>query len=252
MLNAIIFDLDDTLLNWNTREMDWFDADRQHLQGVYAYVTRQHPLPDFESFVDLVQALTVDAWLEGGRTLQAPNLGHVLAEALLRLNVPADKIDVTACLEAYNWRGMPGVRPFPEVPDVLQTLQASGLKLGLITNAYQPMWMRDRELEAAGLSPDWFACRTSSADVGYLKPHPAVFAHTLDTLGVQPQEAVFVGDNLEADIVGASRAGMKAVLRRSNETGESAREFLPDAEIDSLQELFGWLDRWFYGWQDGR
>ena len=56
MLKAIIFDVDDTLLDWEPREQDWFEYDRDHLRSVYDYVDREiHPLPGFEIFVELVQ-----------------------------------------------------------------------------------------------------------------------------------------------------------------------------------------------------
>ena len=114
LLKAIIFDMDDTLLDWEPREQDWFEYERLHLDKVYAYASRLHPLPDFYTFAELEQAVTVESWMEGGQTLEAPNLGHVLAETLLRLGFPAEKIDIVALLEAYDWQGLPGVLPFPE------------------------------------------------------------------------------------------------------------------------------------------
>ena len=47
---------------------------------------------------------------------------------------------------------------------------------------------------------------------------PAIFEAALDCLGVQVDEAVFVGDNPEADIAGAQSIGMKAVLRVRHRT----------------------------------
>lgn len=250
MLKAIIFDMDDTLLDWETREMDWFDYDRIHLRKVYDYASTLHTLPDFDAFMEMNQAITIETWTDGGRTLEAPHLGQVMAETLQKSGVPREKIDIRACLEAYDWQGLPGVLPFPEVPDVLHTLRQHDIRLGIITNAYQPMWMRDRELTILGLDPDLFDCRTSSADHGNLKPHPAVFEHTLRDLNAAASEAVFVGDNLEADIGGAQGVGMKGILRTSNETPFPG-SIQPDAAIDTLNELFPLLDRWYPGWQNG-
>ena len=83
MLKAIIFDIDDTLLDWEPHEQDWFDYDREHLGIVYDYINALHPLPSCETFVELAQANTVERWTTGGQTLEAPNLGTVLVEGLL-------------------------------------------------------------------------------------------------------------------------------------------------------------------------
>jgi putative hydrolase of the HAD superfamily len=48
--------------------------------------------------------------------------------------------------------------------------------------------------------------------VGYQKPHPAIFEHALDLLGVDSTEAVHVGDDPKADVVGARRAGIEPIL----------------------------------------
>ncbi len=250
MLKAVIFDLDDTLLDWTTCRLDWLEYEREHLRAVYDYMQERHPLPAFEEFVALEQTLTAEAWQEGVSTLVAPHQGRVLAETFTRLGVPAEKIDITACLEAYNWAGVPGVQPFPEVPGALEELRRHALRLGIITNAYQPMWMRDREMAAAGLPPALFEWRTSTADFGLLKPHPAVFEHTLQALDARPEEAVFIGDNLAADVAGAQGVGMKAVLRCCTRVSV-AEGITPDATLRSLEELPALLDDWFPGWQNG-
>ena len=103
-------------------------------------------------------------------------------------------------------------------------------------------------MNTVGLAPELFACRTSSADVGYLWPDPAVFEHTLRALEAVPAEAVFVGDNREADIVGAQGVGMRAVLRMTNASAE-ANGIQPDAEVDLLEELLPLLDDWYPGWR---
>lgn len=253
-LKAIIFDMDDTLIDWGLEELDWFDYDRVHLRGVYDYVnaTLEQPLVDYDGFVELHQALTVDTWLAAGKSLEAPHLGRVVMTTLAQLGVPTDRLDMDACLRAYDWDGVPGVLPFQEVSDVLVHLGARGLHLGIITNAYQPMWMRDHELATLGLPPELFSCRVSSADVGYLKPHPAVFEQVMGALDITADQAVFIGDSLSADIVGAQGVGMKAVWRvRADESPEEAGAIVPDAVVSTLWELPPLLDEWYPGWHNG-
>ena len=57
----------------------------------------------------------------------------------------------------------------------------------------------------------------SSAWVGARKPHRRIYAHTLEQLGVAPQDALFVGDTWACDVDGPRAAGMHAIyLRRAH------------------------------------
>jgi len=252
MIKAVIFDLDDTLIDWSERaEVDWEAFHRSRLRSVYDHLADEgHCLPDFDSLVGLYAELTLAAWTEANRTLQAPHLGRVLADIFGRYGVPTAGRDLTPWLRAYGSPVIPGVRVFPEVPAVLEALRRHHLQLGIVTNAYQPMWMRDGELVALGLPPDLFALRTSAADVGVLKPHPAIFEHALGALGVTADEAIFVGDNPAADIAGAQGAGMRAVLRVVP-GATPVPHVQPDAAVHSLAELLPLLDEWYPGWRNG-
>lgn len=254
MLKAIVFDMDDTLVNWTERDQDWHEYDKHHLRGVFTYVARNlHPVQDFELFAAEAQSRAVKAWVEAESTLHAPSLGKVLIQALAAVGVPRDLLTdsiIEPLLHAYNWTGMPGVKLYPDVPDALIHLKANGLRLGLVTNAYQTMWMREQELERLGLDPALFDSRISSADVGYLKPHPAIFERVLADLGVKPAEAVFVGDNPESDIAGAQSTGMQTVLRvNDNRPPLISGLIVPDAAVNRLTELPAVLDRLHPGWR---
>ena len=91
---------------------------------------------------------------------------------------------------------------------------------------------------AAQTAPALFDSRISSADVGYLKPHPKIFEAALDCLHVQADEAVFVGDNPVADIAGAQTVGLRAIMVVNGQIPSLASDLIvPDAQIDSLAEL---------------
>ena len=47
-----------------------------------------------------------------------------------------------------------------------------------------------------------------SSEVGWRKPHPAIFERALEALDVAPERAIFVGDKLSTDVAGASALGM--------------------------------------------
>lgn len=254
MLKAILFDMDDTLLDWSKKTVDWQEHERQHLQFVYDYVNRDvHPLSAApEVFFESVRYFSRQGWAEATIALRAPSYPEAVRMGLLEIGVPAERVDIDACLRAFNWKPISGVTVFPEVPEVLDLLASYGVQIGLVTNASLPMLLRDRELESLGILHYFTDCRLAAVDVGYLKPHPEIFRAALARLGLQAHEVIFVGDNAEADIKGAQSVGMRAVLRLvkdelppSLEDGEIA----PDGVVRSLRELLPLIDSWFPGWQ---
>ncbi len=250
-LKAVLFDLDDTLIDWSQRMSNWSDYRQVHLAQVYQFVVNTiHPLETPDAFYEATAQLFERAWIDGFQDLRSPHIGTVLARALQMVGVPAERLNREALMHAYNWQPVTGVVPFPDVLDVLPILRASGLKLGIITNSAQPMWMRDIELAAFGLIEFFPDCRVSAADVGYLKPHPAIFETALANLGVGPGEVLFIGDNPEADIGGAQGIGVRGVLRNiPSRTLEVNRAIVPDAAIDTLHDLLPLLEGWWPGWQ---
>ncbi|MEZ4669570.1 MAG: HAD family hydrolase [Anaerolineae bacterium] len=252
MLKAILFDLDDTLLDWSGFQLEWPHFERQFLQRVFDYVGKTaKPLPDLEAFVSEFHRRIFEAWRIGRGALVAPNIGAVMIETAEALGAPAGVLTVIGCLDAYEWGAVPGTKLFPEIPETLAFIREQGIKTAIVTNAAQPMIMRDREIQEHGLLEFFPECRISAADVGILKPHPAIFQHTLQQLGVTADEAVFVGDNPIADIAGAQGAGMQAVLRITRPVPPMLSGLIvPDAAVNGMDELPRILDEWFPDWRN--
>lgn len=93
---------------------------------------------------------------------------------------------------------------------LLEALRARGLKLALVSNTASPQWLLQPILERQGIA-ERVDTIVLSSEVGKRKPHPAIFERALNELGVDSSDALFVGDRLEADVLGASRVGMKTV-----------------------------------------
>jgi HAD superfamily hydrolase (TIGR01458 family) len=88
-----------------------------------------------------------------------------------------------------------------------------------------------------------YAAEADAEIVG--KPTAAYFESALGELDAAPGDAVMVGDDIEADIGGAKRIGMRAVLVRTGKFRPSALEGAdpqPDGVIDSIADLPGWLE----------
>jgi len=112
--------------------------------------------------------------------------------------------------------------------------KGSDFRLHTISNATDDGVVQ-RLVDKAGFRP-WFDPIISSASVGIRKPDPAIFRMVLDKWGIAAREAVMVGDDPEADILGARLTGMRSILvRRSNDPVDA--QIVPDAEVTRLSQL---------------
>lgn len=251
MLKAILFDLDDTLIDWSGYRTLWETRERALLRGVFDWVCSDvHPLTDFEALNDEFMSRTQQAWENARASLRAPNVGAVLIETLVAVGVPPGSLTERRCLESYRWGAAPGSVVFPDVVDALKLMRSHGIRFGIVTNAFQPMWLRDVELEEHGLLEFFPECRISAADVGYLKPHPSIFEFALECLGTKPEETIFIGDNPVADIAGGQSAGMQTILRVTHPSPPMLSGLIvPDHALNSFSELPDILDVWHPGWR---
>lgn len=247
MLKAILFDLDDTLIDWAEFDGPWEVMEDIHLHNVFEYIHKNiHPMDNVNAYIEEYIKRMRQAWMDARTTLRAPHLGTILIDTAEALGVPPNMLKVEACLDAYAWQAVKKTRVFPDVVEALTLLKERGIIMGIVTNAFHPMGLRDKELAQHGILDFFPSCRISAADFGYLKPHREIFETALKCLDVSPDEAIFVGDNLVADVAGAQSAGMLGVLRVTKNYDPSDRHIVqPDAMIHSLLELPALIDDWF-------
>ena len=126
---------------------------------------------------------------------------------------------------------------------MLAGLAGAGIQLGLISNTFWAADLHDRHLANHSLV-DYLPVRVYSCDFGYSKPHSSIFQHTLEKLGVDAAESVYVGDRAGLDVGGAQGAGMRGVLIRSPYVDGKAEGVTPDATIDELPDLPSAISEW--------
>ena len=147
--------------------------------------------------------------MEGIRATDRQRADAYLEALFTQAGVPAERMpEVRQCLvalhdERHLWSStLPGTR------DALARLRAARLRLGVVSNSDGRV---EAALEAAGLL-EFFEVVIDSALAGVEKPDPAIFHAALTALGVPAQEALYVGDLYDVDVLGARAAGMDAVL----------------------------------------
>ena len=97
---------------------------------------------------------------------------------------------------------------YDDVEPALEEVLAAGLRMGIVSNMGREL---DGVMDRLGLHR-FIQATSTSAEAGVSKPHPAIFEAALAKAGVQPQEAIHVGDHYEGDVVGALGARMHALL----------------------------------------
>jgi putative hydrolase of the HAD superfamily len=130
---------------------------------------------------------------------------------------------VDATRISKNWIDIrPGTR------EVLQRI-GKRYRLGVISNADGKI---AEVLSSCGIA-DCFSAIVDSGVVGYEKPHPAIFETAVRETGTAPEQSLYVGDVYSVDYLGATRAGMQALL--FDVCGAYRDMSLP--RVESLEEL---------------
>ena len=238
LIEAIVFDLGGTLIDYVGRYASWPDLETPGFTAAYHYLQLQGvPLPDPVRFRMVGFDLLPGRWRQatsGQKNLTLPSL---LAEVLDNFNIQSpETIVLEQAADRYQSAVCADAVPIPDGKEVLGLLQGQGLNLGLISNTMFTGRSHIGDMEKFGLAP-FFQAMVFSADSNMWKPNVAPFREVLAQLGVEPGAAVFIGDDPAADVVGGRRAGMYTVYFRSNDRFASPDGILPNATIYALREL---------------
>jgi putative hydrolase of the HAD superfamily len=162
--------------------------------------------------------------------------GHVhksiVYPAVLR-EFGGDPLAGSDLLDDYQQRCCEHARGFRGMAQTLAALRQRGLKLGIVTNGETDFQMKN--IDALGLEAQVDAILISEAE-GLRKPDAALFHRAAERLATRPDQCLFVGDNPEADILGAHGAGMKTAWFNQNAVWPSPLAPNPEAEIRELAQ----------------
>lgn len=135
-----------------------------------------------------------------------------ISRALSEAGVKNNKIMAIKTLQRMkkiNWE----FKTFDDSIPTLSMLKKSGLKVGLISNVYKNI---EKTYQSLGLL-EFLDFIVTSSEVGCEKPDPRIFQAALNKANIESNEAIYVGDQYQLDIVGARNVGIKAIfLDRDN------------------------------------
>ena len=222
MIRAVIFDLDNTLVDFMAMKGKAVDA--------------------------AVQAM-IDAGLNLGPAEARSRIDQIYQEKGIEYQTVFDsllydifnKVDykiLSAGIIAYRRAREAALVPYPHVHLTLMSLLKNGLLLGVVTDApARAAWLR---LCGLGFHHIFHAVVTFD-DTGVRKPRPEPFQKALELLKIPPSEALMVGDWAERDMVGAANIGMKTVFARYGDTFDT-KVSGADFDVDDVFELIRIVD----------
>jgi putative hydrolase of the HAD superfamily len=230
-VKALLFDLDDTLLDYSGGVDDcWAAACARGCEGGAV---------DPATLVPAVAASRRTFWDDPARhrAERVNMLGawtKIVERALHDVGRPDAALARSIATE-FARRRRERMRLFPDALACLTGWRATGVTLGLVTNG-DATQQRDKIARHALAS--YFDVIVIEGEFGAGKPDEAVYRHALDTLGVRAADACMVGDHLDFDVAGAQRLGIRGIwIDRAGAGLPSGCAVRPDSVIRALTEL---------------
>ncbi|MCZ4059971.1 phosphoglycolate phosphatase [Pantoea sp. LMR881] len=174
----------------------------------------------------------VSTWIGNGADVM---MTRAMTYALGREPQPDEQRDARALFDKhYADTVEAGSTLFPQVKATLETLQARGMPMAIVTNKPTPFVAP--LLASLGIA-DAFSLIIGGDDVIVKKPHPAAIFLVLGKFGVLPEQLLFVGDSRN-DILAAQSAGVPNIgMTFGYNYGEPIATSQPDLTLDSFDEL---------------
>jgi putative hydrolase of the HAD superfamily len=236
MLEAVLFDWGDTLMDFRY-DPDLVEAG--HRAGLAAL--RRDEIPEAEAIAEHFREHYEPLFWAPG-TIEEIEYPGLVRELLGHFSIEVTDEELVRYLEAEHTAWAPAFVLGATTHALLEALRNRGLKLGLVSNAFDPPWILHRDLERQGLA-ERLDITVFSSEVGRRKPDPAIFEAALEPLGLAPERAVFVGDRLFEDVRGAGELGMttvQALWFRADEHPEGGE---PDYEAFTQMDVLNIADR---------
>ena len=235
---AVLFDLDDTLIDYQYSRRHGLRAVQELLPGLAPV-----PLAELELVHDRQLHANFLRTLDGslsGDDARSERIQGVCHHYGLQ---PSAKT-VSEAAAAYVREKESNLHLTPGVPGLLDALRRRGMKIGVVTNGRSTK--QRRKLEHFDIRPDDLDALAISEEVGKTKPHPAMFQHALASLRAAPEHVTMIGDSWENDVLGALGSGIAAVwLNRYRLTCSSpglATEIRELEPVGDILEILGIRD----------
>jgi len=224
-VKAVVFDMDDTLINWREAEHAAIgDLARDH------FANAGIPEPEVRAAYAQVMALNMAAFKATGRWWY---IGERLA--LLSQRLGTERIVIGEVLaDHFKVRVVQHLALLPGALEALAASRARGARTALLTNGPGHVQRPKVDQFQLGAHVDFVGI---TGEIGHWKPSPLAFLHVLEKLGVRPEEAVMVGDSIDFDVLPARALGMHTVWVDPVETSHPSADLVVRAPDQLLPHL---------------
>lgn len=217
MIKAIIFDLDNTLMDFMLMKTRAVDA------AVHAMIDAGLEYTHEEAIKKINEIYNREG-------IEYQQVLDEFIENVLKRN---DQKIISAGIVAYRTAREAALKPYPKVFPTLIELIKLGIKLAVVSDApSKEAWLRLSYLSFHHI----FDVVVTFDDSGEKKPSPVPFNLALDRLGLEASECLMIGDWAERDVVGAKAVGMKTVFARYGDTFDTVHPG-SDYDINCISEL---------------
>lgn len=218
MIKAILFDLDNTLIDFMKMKKECVSA------AIKAMISN-----GLKMEYDVAERLFYELYARHGI-----EYNKIFQEFLKAANKDIDYKILAAGVVAYRKKQQSLIEPYPNVIPTLIKLKALGLKLAIVSDAPRiNAWIRLHELKIA----DFFDTVVAFGDVEERKPSKLPFEKALAVLKIKPEQVLMVGDWPERDVKGARELGMKTCFARYGYALEEEPKIKADFEMDDFSQL---------------
>lgn len=234
-MKAVLFDLGHTLIDYYH---DWKEPEMKATRKIYRIISADYGVSEEEGeFCRHLGHLLMEAReIKLEKMIEIP-LADILNRCFQRYDCDGDDDLIDKALHAFYETLLEDRQLIPGVKDMLDKVRSEGYLIGLVSDVAWglPSEFPLRDMRYYGID-QYFDDLIFSTDVGLRKPNPKIFKMALSNLGAKPDEAIFIGNSLQADIRGAKGIGMVAVLKKSK-FYQHDDSIVPDEKISDWNEI---------------
>jgi len=240
---TVIFDLFDTLIDFNRSRLPELTIDGQNIRSTFLPVYKvfkehykPYPIGKFhDSFVE--------SFNEFQELKQKDNKEYHNRERFklllnkLNIEVNSNHTKLVDAMVLAHMNSLASTMEFPEENRrVLNMIKEKNYKMAIVSNF-------DHSPTAYTLLSKFnikhfFSEIVISVEVGWRKPDPKIFNEVLSLIDITPAEAIYIGDNFFADVIGSKSIGMDVIWINRHEETIQIENYIPDYEVSKLSDVF--------------